>query len=265
MIQQRQNPGAGNRATAASTVYERLRRDIIAAELEPGQKLTIKSLCDRYGTGLSPMREALNRLSRGGLLIQTDRRGFRVSPLSEDHLAELTKTRIWLNEIALRESIANGGQEWEEALVLSYYRLTRAARPSGSSGSREETPARQDAHRQFHASLIAACGSTWLIRFCEQLFDAADRYRHVSRQVLGQQSGDRDDEHRLLMDAAISRDAEAALELLRRHFSATAEFARALTRKLAAAPVSKRGRNPRGPAEHKVKGRPKRRAVEPSP
>jgi DNA-binding GntR family transcriptional regulator len=258
------DPGAGNRATVASTVYERLRRDIIAAELEPGQKLTIKSLCDRYGTGLSPMREALNRLSRGGLLIQTDRRGFSVSPLSEEHLAELTKTRIWLNEIALRESIAHGGQEWEEALVLSYYRLTRAAGPTGTSGRREETAARQDAHRQFHASLIAACGSTWMIRFCEQLFDAADRYRHVSRQVLGQQSGDRDDEHRLLMDAAISRDTDTAVELLRRHFSATAEFARGLTRKLAGAPVAKRGQDPRARAERKAKGRPKRRAMESS-
>ena len=48
-------------ATLASTAYERLREDIISAQFSPGQKLAIQHLCERYGMGLSPMREALNR------------------------------------------------------------------------------------------------------------------------------------------------------------------------------------------------------------
>jgi len=231
-------------ATFASTVYERLRKDIISAALAPGHKLNIKMLCDRYGTGLSPIREALNRLSGDGLVIQTDRRGFRVVPLSEVHLTELIKTRIWLNEIAVRESIANGGQEWEESVVLAHHRLSRTPRRLTGSLGGAENPAWEDAHRQFHASLIAACGSSWLIRYCEQLFDAAERYRHLSRQALRQKTGPRDDEHKLIMEAVVARDVGNAVELLRQHLLATAELVRAWTRRLQA--PGSRGRAERG-------------------
>lgn len=228
-------PDVTKQATFASTVYERLRKDIISAALAPGQKLNIKMLCDRYGTGLSPIREALNRLSGDGLVIQTDRRGFRVLPLSEAHLAELNKTRIWLNEIAVRESIAHGNQAWEESVLLAYHRLSRTPRRLTASSGGAENPAWEEAHRQFHASLGAACGSSWIIRYCEQLFDAAERYRHLSRQALQQKTGPRDAEHKLIMEAVIARDADKAVELLTRHVSATAELVRAWTRRSQAA------------------------------
>ena len=49
-------------ATLASSVYDRLRADILTGELEPGRKLRIEFLGKRYHTGHSPIREALNRL-----------------------------------------------------------------------------------------------------------------------------------------------------------------------------------------------------------
>ena len=54
--------------TAATSVYERLRQDILNGELRPGQKLLIDFISDRYGAGLNPVREALNRLSSEGLV-----------------------------------------------------------------------------------------------------------------------------------------------------------------------------------------------------
>ncbi len=63
-------------ATLASQTYERLRRDIVDAHYAPGQKLGTRQLSERYDVGLAPLREALTRLSREGLVIQHDRRGF---------------------------------------------------------------------------------------------------------------------------------------------------------------------------------------------
>lgn len=69
-------------ATLASQTYERLRQDIVGAHFAPGQKLGTRQLSERYEVGLAPLREALTRLSREGLVVQHDRRGFAVPNLA---------------------------------------------------------------------------------------------------------------------------------------------------------------------------------------
>ena len=212
--------------TLTSMAYERLREEIIGAHFASGQRLHIQQLCERYGMGLSPIREALNRLSRDGLVSQSDRRGFHVTPLSEIHLAELTRTRIWINELALRQSIVNGDVAWEEQVVLAYHRLSRIPRHLSGNAGPAYNPQWEKAHRAFHATLIASCGSRWLQDFCEQLFDAADCYRHLSRVSSVQRRELRQDEHKLIMDAALAHDADKAVELMKRHVVKTADLVR---------------------------------------
>jgi DNA-binding GntR family transcriptional regulator len=218
-------PAAAPGGTLASHAYQRLREDIISARHTPGGKLRIQELCTRYDVGPSPIREALNRLSRDGLVTQSDHRGFSVTPLSREHLDELTKTRCWLNELALRQSMANGDSAWEEGVVLAYHRLSRVPRYLSEHDRASYNPDWEKAHRAFHASLIAACGSRWLTAFCEQLFDAADCYRHLSR-VSSLKRGPRKDEHKAMVDAILARDADKAAKLLRTHFTRTAELVR---------------------------------------
>ncbi|MCZ6586034.1 MAG: GntR family transcriptional regulator, partial [Gammaproteobacteria bacterium] len=67
-------------------VYERLRHDILNGRLEPGRRLRIKALKERYDVGHSPLREALNRLTASGLIDQVDGKGFQVSITSADEL-----------------------------------------------------------------------------------------------------------------------------------------------------------------------------------
>ena len=100
--------------TLASHVYDQLRQDIISVAIEPGEKLHIRSLCERFDVGLSPMREALSRLSTEGLVAQSDHRGFAVAPMGEQDLVDITRARCWLNELAIRKSIAHGDAAWEE-------------------------------------------------------------------------------------------------------------------------------------------------------
>ncbi|XSC47418.1 GntR family transcriptional regulator [Bradyrhizobium sp. RDT10] len=80
--------------TLASHVYDRLRQDIISVAIEPGEKLHIRSLCERFDVGLSPMREALSRLSSEGLVAQSDHRGFAVAPMGEEDLVDITRALL---------------------------------------------------------------------------------------------------------------------------------------------------------------------------
>lgn len=221
-------PNDEPKETLASAAYDRLRQEIITVAIAPGAKLHIRALCDRFGVGLSPMREALSRLSSEGLVSQSDHRGFAVAGLSEEDLVDLMKARIWVNQIAIRNSAKDGDAGWEENVVLTFHRLSRTPRFESDSAE-TRSPVWERAHRIFHSSLISASGSRRLEQYCEQLFDASERYRHVGRKA-GIKGENRDHEHRALMEAAVARDGEAAARLIKSHFEHTAELVRKVLR-----------------------------------
>ena len=212
--------GEGTAGTLASSVYDRLRSDILSGVLPPDEKLRTEALRARYGVGNSPIREALNRLSADQLVTRVDQKGFRVAAASRDALEELVRTRCWLEEIALRESVRNGGDDWEETVVLQFHRLSRVPR-SSNEGALASNPEWDMRHRAFHMSLISGCDSRWLMQFCNQLGDQAKRYRQLALVVSYPRRNELA-EHEAIMKAATGRDADAAVDLLLAHYNRTA-------------------------------------------
>ena len=209
-------------STRASTVYDRLHDDILTGRLKPGVKLRLKDLIEKYDTGNSPLREALNRLSANGMVLREENRGFRVPPASNEELAELTRTRCWVEEIALRESIANGDTDWEERIVLAYHWLSRTAQ-NGDGPVDATSPDWEAHHREFHQALISACNSKLLMDFCAELSQRTFRYRNLAEVVEYRDSHELD-EHRKLQEAALGRNADLAVELLHKHYTVTSEI-----------------------------------------
>lgn len=231
--------------THVSVITKELRREIISGQLAPGGKLKVRQLAERFGVGLSPIRESLNRLSREWLVHHNELRGFSVSTVSEQDLDELMKARCWLNECALRESIARGDSAWEENVLLAYHRLSRVPMLSPATEPKVD-PVWEAAHRAFHRSLIAGCGSHWVIEICDQLFDVADIYRHIARTTYAENERLKGNEHRHIMEAAVARDADKAVKLLLAHFLRTAELCREPLRRLSLVDMKKkRGAKPK--------------------
>lgn len=210
------------KTTRSSAIYFDLRSAILDGGLTPAAKLNVRELSDRFDTGLSPVREALNRLATEGLVHHTDNRGFVVSPVSVPELNDITQARCWMNEIGLRRSIELGDAAWEEAVLVTCHRLSRTPRPAAEATASPSPPWDQ-AHKAFHQALISACGSNWLIETCSQLFDSAERYRSLAR-LAGVSRQDPRDEHQELMTAALARDADKAASLLNSHFQRTAKL-----------------------------------------
>lgn len=208
-------------STQASTVYDRLREDLLSGRLAPGRKLQMRFLTEHYETGQTPLREALNRLTADGLVTCREQRGFFVAEISWAELAELTKTRCWVETLALRESMAAATPGWEEQLVLAHHRLSRTPR-SLNAAEFEDNPDWERLHRIFHRTLIGHCGSQSLIAFCGQLADQLYRYRRLSirkafptRHVA--------DEHQAIVTAVLAGDVEAAVAQLTAHYRQTAD------------------------------------------
>lgn len=208
-------------ATRTSAVYARLRHDIVSNRLKAGEKLRAELLAERYGVGSTPVREALNRLTSEALVTQQDQRGFRVAPVSRENLLELTRTRAWVTEIVLRESIKHGDDAWSDRIFVAYRRLLRLPQHLPEHAGLNQ--AWEQCHRDFHAALVAACPSRILLDFNERLFEAADRYRNIAART---EDGSRDvpEEHRQLMEAVLARRTEEAIRLANEHTDRTTQI-----------------------------------------
>jgi len=210
--------------TLARAVYQRLRADLLSGALRPGSKLKMETLRQRYQLGASPIREALSQLSADGLVVRVDQRGFHVAEVNQKDLDELLWVRCRIEEIALRESIAHGGEEWEHQIVLAEYKLSSVQR-SLSDKLFVANPDWERMHKSFHMLLLAGCPSPTLLGFCDQLYDRAIRYRALSN-VKGYPKRNIQKEHRELKEAVINKDPDRAVALLHAHYQRTADTLR---------------------------------------
>ncbi|WP_348827853.1 FCD domain-containing protein [Halomonas sp. RT37] len=210
---------AASGETAASQVFSALKQDLIRGRFAAGEKLAISALKERYEVGLSPLREALNRLAAYGLLEQHNQRGFRVPPLSVEELEDISRLRMQLECMALTQAFQEGDAEWESQLLAASHRLSRANKAQGEIEQWEQ------AHQRFHRTLLAPCGSHWLLRFIEQLHDQFDRYRRLApgnpeiRERLDAQHGE-------LVELALDRRIHDARYLLEDHIRQSWEVAK---------------------------------------
>lgn len=81
---------------AHEIVYRRIRDMVLFGELAPGQAVTIQGLVEELGTGITPVREAMRRLTAEGALEFKGNRRVCVPELTASHLAELGFARIAL-------------------------------------------------------------------------------------------------------------------------------------------------------------------------
>lgn len=215
--------------TLAAGIATQLRTQIANGEIAPGEKLRLEDLRASFGVSLSPLREALSRLSAEGfVVVMENERGYRVAPVSENNLREVTRLRMEIETFALRESIAGGDDHWEGAVVAALHRLNKIERalPAGTRVEEWET-----LHRAFHQTLLSACRMPLLLNFCATLHDLSDRYR---RLFLENNPIDRNvmQEHRNISDATLERRTDAACALLREHIERTGHMVlHALTKK----------------------------------
>ena len=203
--------------------HEVLKRDILAAAFVPGERLRLDALSSRYGIGVVPLREALNRLSSEGFVERQSQRGFVVAQMSLADLEELVKTRIWLETRGLAESIGAADEAWEERVIVAYHRLARTQRLIEADGGETLNQTWEELHKQFHMQLISGCGSSWLMGFCSTMMDQSVRYRNLSVNFTKARRGDALSEHRDILDAVLDRDAKRSAALLEAHYRRTLE------------------------------------------
>ena len=213
-------------AQSADTLSERaaalIQRDILTGRLSPGSRLGIMDLAQGYGMGATPVREGLSRLVARQLVVALGQRGFRVAPVSEADLRDITRMRIVVEQEALCLSMKLGKDEWEAGIVAALHRMQRYVERTGSKFT-EGAEEFDVLHKRFHTSLLEACGSPRLLAAHSDLYDQAYRYRRVMMRKF--ESGKAFVQaHRDLADCVLARDQRRAPAMLETHLKSTIEY-----------------------------------------
>jgi DNA-binding GntR family transcriptional regulator len=93
--------------------YRQIRDAIVAVRLQPGAPLDEKALSASLGLGLTPIRDALKRLTLERLAVAYPRRGTFVSRINIADEARLTEIRVELEGLAAAlaaERVTEGGR-----------------------------------------------------------------------------------------------------------------------------------------------------------
>lgn len=194
-----------------AAVHGCLRTAILHGELEPGGSVSQARLTRAFGTGRTPLREALRMLQREGLVIAAPNQRVRIATLTAENFEEISIARLALEAVAIRITVPTLTSTNFAALEGYMAQMEHYQKVGDQPGLREP-------HRAFHRTLVAGAGLRVSAEIAE-LTDHAERYR-LRFGGFGRWD-DRRAEHRAILDTAASGDADLTADRLAEHYVRT--------------------------------------------
>ena len=192
-------------------VLRQLRRAIIQGRLKPGEQIRQEKLAQSFGLSRVPIREALKTLAGERLVIHEPNRGFFVTTLSSEGLAETYCARGLLEtEILSSLKIDDIVQELDRLEAL--YRAMEVARKQSAPDDFAS------ANRDFHFVILDSAVRPILTDLVRQLWDSSEAYRSYLFASTRLQKINA--EHKLMIEAIRNRDLISLGVLLDTHRSA---------------------------------------------
>jgi DNA-binding GntR family transcriptional regulator len=194
-------------------VYLRLRDYILSGTLAPNDRLHQSDLAQMLGVSRTPVREALLRLEREGLVYARNGHGMFVKGVTAANVAELYDVRLALEPVAARLACAH-------PTASSVTGAERILRTQERSYPRDLAAAFR-VNRSFHQKLVEGCGNPLMLRFLDNVWDQENALRvFAAYNTDAQRIESMISEHRGLLDAFAAGDVELLGTLLGAHIQA---------------------------------------------
>jgi DNA-binding GntR family transcriptional regulator len=193
--------------------YAELRGQILSGSLPAGSRLAQYELADSLNMSITPLREAIRRLSSEGLVDVETHRDVRVSSMNSDEARQLFEVRLSLDPTAAELAATRRTDEDVAAMQAAVNNLLPVTRQWGEEAL--------TAHRAFHQALYRASHNDVLIRLLDDLWDKSDRYRRLGLELPpGDEPRTRDlQEHHRLVELVVDGQAADAAQLMRDHIT----------------------------------------------
>jgi DNA-binding GntR family transcriptional regulator len=117
-------------ASLTDEAYAALEERIVTLEMVPGSAVSEQALCHEIGLGRTPVREALQRLAREGLVAILPRKGIRVTETDASRQMLVLEVRRELERLLSRTAAVRAAQEQRDALREIANGMERAAETS---------------------------------------------------------------------------------------------------------------------------------------
>ena len=193
---------------------------IFERQLAPGQWIDELALAREWQISRTPLREALKVLASEGLVLPVPRQGCKVAEMSEDEADELLPIMALLEGRCAYEAVRKAGEADIRRLQQLHAQLERHA-------AAQDIEAYYRANHEFHSAVQALAANRWLDR-------ATGDLRRFVRLLRGRQlhwPGRIEasiNEHRVLLDAIVQRDAARAERVMHDHLMAQLAALKAL-------------------------------------
>lgn len=197
-------------------VFDVLRADILSGRLEPGQPLSELTLAERLGVSRAPVREAIRRLEKSGLVVRSMQEGLRVARPTSGQVAQLYALRAALEGFAAFEATEGMRGESPRAMdALADARRVVVAEED-SLGQGADVALAVANTNAFHDAVLRAARNVYLTTVMQDLEDRILLFRNTSLRVPG--SPERYHEaHGAILEAIESGDADLAHDRMVRH------------------------------------------------
>lgn len=190
-------------------VEETIAAAIITGEMAPGEVFSAPVLAVRFQVSATPVREAMQKLEKRGLVEIVRNKGFRVTEVSEEALRNLSEVRHYLEPQAMAQLAANFPLAELDRVRALADRIVRGA-------ADEDLLVYLAADKEFHLALLGYLGNPMLV---EVVADLRDRTRLVGLTSLLRTDQLRESalEHHRLLDLLVAGDAEGVRALMHQH------------------------------------------------
>ena len=190
-------------------VAELLRQRIFSRELVPGIWIDELKIADEYGISRTPLREALKVLATEGLVTMKVRRGAYVTEVNEKDLTDVYHLLSLLEADAAGVVATQATDAQIQVLQDLHNQLEKAVR------NRERF---FEINEAFHMQLLVIADNRWRDQMVADLRKVMKLNRHNSLLKSGRIEESLA-EHKAIMQALLSRNAKAAMQRMREHFS----------------------------------------------
>ncbi|MGY2046563.1 GntR family transcriptional regulator [Methylobacterium sp. JK268] len=213
--------GRLERETLGDRVTARLRDLLMAGELAPGERLSLRRVAGELGTSMMPVREAVSRLAADRALEVLPNRSVRVPLMDAGQFRELTRVRLAVEGFAAEEAARARGAADLAAIARQdaiFREEARALSPDFERAVR--------ANRDLHFAVYAASGLPTLVGLIEGLWLRVGPVLNLDMRVSGGRlaKGGAERHHAALLAAIRGRDGAAARAALAADIEGAAAF-----------------------------------------
>jgi DNA-binding GntR family transcriptional regulator len=209
-----------------STAYREVRKLLLGGEVQPGQRLSHRSLAKDLGLSRSPVREALLQLEAEGLIEHRPQSGVYLREVSPQELEELYDMREVIEPYAAERAARLASPAQLEQLSAVCNEFMVIAKQPGLGEWLESAKNRRRLSTldiDFHSTVLAAAHNRVARRFFEnaQIISLVVSWNHFKADsaILAKRVAPTAKQHREIYDAIKKRDPVKARKLMRAHIS----------------------------------------------